>query len=211
MKPNNLLSESHAILIRISSSNHHCLIQFFPPHFNIPSASAHSVPVSFTRITEDANRHTRMLVNGRNILPLLRLRPIIDPKPLISVPKQPVHSTLVRFLNRLRRREATHQLRWAHRDCISPINLPHVIRFAIDWCDILHFRRLGRFPYCGGHALRRRHDKQATLNFELMRVPQFSFFGWKRFEDAWGHHIFDTEEACVGLGRVVDQALSDIW
>lgn len=140
-----------------------------------------------------------MLLNRLNGLSLLRLVPMINPEPLISILKQRIQSSRVRQLHALIRHKTTHQLRSTQRHGISPINLPEMICLSIDRSNVLHLSRLGGFP-CGiRHARRRRHNKHATLDLELVRMPEPPLHWRKSLENARRNHVFHADEAGVRL------------
>ena len=44
-----------------------------------------------------------------------------------------------------------------------------------------------------------------------MAVPELALFGIEAFEEGGAVHVFDADEAGVGVRGVVDETLADIW
>lgn len=44
-----------------------------------------------------------------------------------------------------------------------------------------------------------------------MTVPELAFGGREGGVEWCGDHVFDADEAGVGVGGVVDEALADVW
>lgn len=156
-------------------------------------------------------KHTRIHIHIRNILPHLRLLSGINPKPLVPILTQLTQPPLLRQLHSLLRDKAPHQHRRAQRQRIAAIHLPKVVRLAVQRRHVVHLGRLGRVPRDVGHHCGRGHDEHAALDFEFVRVPEVFFFFGERAEEARGDHVFEADEARVGVGGVVEEALSDVF
>jgi len=55
------------------------------------------------------------------------------------------------------------------------------------------------------------HDQHPGLDFEDVAVPELALFGIEGFEEGGADHVFDANEAGVGVRGVVDETLADIW
>ena len=55
-----------------------------------------------------------------------------------------------------------------------------------------------------------RHDQHAALDLKDVGVPSSALFGLEGGVEVGRDHIFDTDEAGIGEGRVVEDALADV-
>lgn len=138
-----------------------------------------------------------------DILPHLLLPPPILPKPLIPLPDLPPKVKLPI------RRVARHQLRLPERQRVPAVDLPQVVRLAVELHDLRHLHVLGHLPRRAGHAAVR-HDEHPGLNLVGVRVPEPALRAGERLVERGRYHVFDADEACGGGVGVVEQALADV-
>lgn len=169
-----------------ASTNHHSQ----HPHNHLPKQKA---PL------------TLMNLRLHNPLPLPPLLLATDPIPPIPIPH---HLAELRKL--LVIRKAHHELRLAQRQFIAAVDLPEMVRFAVQADDLLHLFRLGGLPDAGREAVGARHDQHPALDFEDVAVPEAALGGVEGFVEDGADHVFDADEARVGEGGVVDEALADV-
>lgn len=146
-------------------------------------------------------------MNARPLNPFPQLLLLLhtDPKPLISF----LHSVSCHPLHLLHLREAHHQLRTSKRQLIPSINLPEMVRFAIQSHDLLHFLSLRNVPRSRGNTWVG-HNEHSRFYFEVVTVPQSSFAGVEGDVEGVWNHVLDANEAS-GVGwRVVYEALANL-
>jgi len=56
-----------------------------------------------------------------------------------------------------------------------------------------------------------RHDEHAGFYLIDVSVPELAFRPWESGEEAGGDHVLDSYETGGGGGRVVDEALADVF
>lgn len=105
---------------------------------------------------------------------------------------------------------AGHQLRLAQRKFVTLVRLPKVVDLAVQSDDLFHLLVLGNFPDSLGDTSRTRHKEHARLDFENVRVPELALFVVQCFVETGADHVLDTDETSIGLGRVVEKALSHL-
>lgn len=106
---------------------------------------------------------------------------------------------------------ASHKLRLAQRKLVTLIRLPQVEDLAVQRNNLFHLFVLCDFPDGGGNTGRAGHEQHARLYFEDVRVPIFAFLGFQGFVEASADHVFDADETSVWLGRIIEEALSNLW
>lgn len=94
---------------------------------------------------------------------------------------------------------------------MSCIDFPKVPCLAIEIDDLLHSFKLGVLPFLIAHSLWLRQDEHTRLDLELMRMPQLLLIWRKRLVYCSWHHVLYTNEFCVFLVRIVDEALTKIF
>ncbi len=150
------------------------------------------------------------MVNLRHLNPLPQLflpSPVTPRKPAIPL----VHE-LLQPRQLLRSRNASHQLRLSKRQFIPAIDLPEMIRLAVQLDHLLHLGGLGLAPQrLRDEGRRLGHDQHARLDLEHVTVPQAALVLGQRVVHVRLDHVLDTDQAGAGRRAVVEQALPHVF
>lgn len=137
----------------------------------------------------------RTVVNGRllDVLSDLTLVAMIFTKSSVSV------SDLLIKVELAVVGVAGHELRLAQRKLVALVRLPQVKDLAVESDDLFHLFVLCDFPDGLGDTGRAGHEQHARLDFEDVRVPVLTLFGFQGFVKASTDHVFDADETSVRL------------
>lgn len=152
-----------------------------------------------------------MLLRHRNVLPRLRLLLMVDSKPSIAIRQQLPPPPGTDPVRHVLRDHAGHQLRLAQGQLVAAIDLPEVVRLAVQADEVLHLGRLGGRPDGLRRARRRRHDQHAAHDLVVVRVPQLALLLRQVVVEPRRDHVLDTDQPGAGVCGIVDEALSYVY